>query len=74
MEEYIEDDLADDSGDEKRMEHVELAAGRKAAWKRKAKGLEGATITGEVTAVHCSLWGKGSYSSHWPSCGEATLD
>ena len=39
VEEYVEDDLADDSGDEKRMEGAELAAGRKIARKRKAEGL-----------------------------------
>ena len=39
VEEYVEDDLADDSGDEKRMERAELAAGRKIARKRKAEGL-----------------------------------
>ena len=35
----MEDDLAEDSGDEKRIEPVEMAAGRKIAQKQKAKGL-----------------------------------
>ena len=39
VDEYVEDDLADVSGDEKRMERAELAAGRKIARKRKAEGL-----------------------------------
>ena len=39
VEEYVEDDLAENSGDEKRMERAELAAGRKIARKRKADGL-----------------------------------
>ena len=39
VEEYVEDDLAEDSGDVKRIERAELAAGRKIARKRKAEGL-----------------------------------
>ena len=64
VEEFVEDDLADDSGDEKRMERAELAAGRSLRSVRQ-RDLVRTAAMGEVTIVYCSLWGEGSYSCRW---------